>query len=316
MTSTSAAPAASALDQRAPTPVAMVNALNGTFGVHPGKRASHAKGFCAIGEFTPSTTAADIVDSPLFRETALSAQLRFSIGGGNPNVSDKSRTVRGMALRLQSTEQNYDLVLISEPAFFAATPASFVSFLQARVADPITQKPDSQKIAAHNAAYPDGTRQTALLAAHAAPSSYATTPYFSNNAFIFTNIKGLEQHARIIVKPVAGTLYLSEMEEQSFPDQFLEDEMVTRLGKSPVEFTIHAQLPAPGDSFSDPSTVWIGAGEIELGRLRVTQKTADNDCDSLVFLPATLPRGIKPSDDPILQSRAAAYAVSLARRNK
>jgi catalase len=294
----------------------MIDALNGTFGVHAGKRASHAKGFCAAGSFIPAKQATDFVDSPLFRQPELSATLRFSIGGGNPGVSDKSRSVRGMAVRLEGGGQTYDLVLISEPAFFAATPASFVSFLQARVADPVTKKPDPQKIAAHNAAYPDGTRQPALLAAHAAPTSYATTPYFSNNAFIFENSQGARQHARIVVKPGSGTHYLSEAEEASFPDQFLEEEIAGRLLHSSIEFTVCAQLPASEDSLVDPSTVWQGAGEIELGTLRVSRKVTDNGCEQLVFMPGTLPPGIALSDDPILRSRAAAYAVSLSRRSK
>src|SRR4051812_17615423 len=40
-----------------PGPEELVNALNGVFGAHAGKRASHAKGFCATGEFLPSAQA-------------------------------------------------------------------------------------------------------------------------------------------------------------------------------------------------------------------------------------------------------------------
>ncbi|MDT1862195.1 catalase, partial [Acinetobacter baumannii] len=47
------------------SPAALVDALNGTFGKH-GMRASHAKGFCAVGEFVPAKSAADIVHGPLF----------------------------------------------------------------------------------------------------------------------------------------------------------------------------------------------------------------------------------------------------------
>ena len=90
---TAAAPGAAA---PIPTPAALVDALNNTFGRHEGKRASHAKGFCAAGEFTPSPDAARIVHSPLFAQGPLPATLRFSVGGGNPNVSDKSRTVPGV----------------------------------------------------------------------------------------------------------------------------------------------------------------------------------------------------------------------------
>jgi catalase len=298
-----------------PTPSEMVDALNNTFGKHAQKRASHAKGFCAVGEFTPDAKAAAFADSPLFRQKSASAQVRFSIGGGNPGVSDKSRSVRGIGARLSGGGETYDLVLISEPAFFAATPESFVSFLAARVPDPATKKPDPAKVAAHNAAHPDGKIQPALLAAHAAPQSYATTPYFSNNAFIFTGSDKQQRHARIVVQPEAGTHYLTEEQEKSFPDQFLKDELTQRLAAGQVRFTITAQLPATGDSLRDPSQVWQGAGHVTLGTLTVSA-LADDACERLVYMPVTLPASIAPSDDPILQSRAAAYAESLARRSK
>jgi catalase len=295
------------------SPLALVDALNNTFGKHAGKRASHAKGFCATGEFTPSPEAAQLVDGPLFQAGALAATLRFSVGGGNPGVSDKSRSVRGMAMRVALGADIWDLLLVSEPVFFAATPESFVSFLAARVADPATKKPDPAKVAAHNAAFPDGTRQPALLASHGAPVSYAATPYFSNNAFTF-NAGGAVQTARIVVQPLAGTRYLTDHEEQAYPDTFLEQELALRLQAGPVEFDILAQLPADGDSLTDPSQPWAGAGTVKLGRLSVKAVAEAGACDGLVFMPVNLPAGIDLSDDPILLSRAAAYAVSLKRR--
>ncbi|MFZ4878394.1 catalase family peroxidase [Janthinobacterium sp. Mn2066] len=297
-----------------PSPAELVDALNNTFGKHPGKRASHAKGFCASGEFIPAESAAVLVDSPLFKAGRLTAIVRFSIGGGNPGVSDKSRSTRGLAIRLQGATEKYDLVLLSEPVFFAATPESFVSFLAARVADPVTKKPDPAKLAAHNAAFPDGMRQPALLASHAAPASYASTPYFSNNAFVFTNADGRQATARIVVEPAAGTRYLSADQERDLPDNFLQEELAARLANGPASFTVYAQLPAENDSLLDSSQPWQGAGRVALGELRVTALAGAELCDGLEFVPIILPRGIAPSDDPILASRAAAYAVSLARR--
>lgn len=298
----------------APSPSDLVNALNNTFGKHPGKRASHAKGFCVTGQFTPSMQAAGFANGPIFQDGPLEATARFSVGGGNPGVSDKSRSVRGLGVRIRHGAGHWDLVLLSEPVFFAATPPSFVSFLAARVADPETRKPNPDKIAAHNLKFPDGTRQPALLAAHAAPASYATTPYFSNNAFVFHSITGEAATARIIVTPAAGTQYLTAEQEQSFPDSFLEEELGARLARGPVDFEIVAQLPAPGDSLVDPSLPWEGAGHVSLGRLRISALATPSACDALVFVPVNLPAGVSPSDDPILLSRAAAYAVSQARR--
>lgn len=297
-----------------PGAVAMVDALNNTFGKHAGKRASHAKGFCAAGTFTPDVGAARFANSELFKTDTAAAVVRFSVGGGNPGVSDKSRTVRGMGLKLRGGGEHWDLVLVSEPVFFAATPQSFVSFLEARVADPVTKKPNPANVAAHNEKFPDGKLQPALLASHGAPSSYAQTPYFSNNAFVFHNADGEQVTARLVVEPVQGTKYLTEDEEASFPDNFLEAELSARLKVDEVRFVIYAQLPAPGDSLTDPSQLWRGEEKITLGTLLVDKVAPLDTCDNLVFSPFNLPASITPSADPILASRDKPYGISFERR--
>ena len=236
------------------------------------------------------------------------------MGGGNPGVSDKSRTVRGMGLKMTAGREHWDLVLVSEPVFFAATPESFVSFLEARVADPVTKKPNPANVAAHNDKFPDGKLQPALLASHSAPSSYAHTPYFSNNAFVFHNADGEKVTARLVVEPVQGTKYLTEEEEANFPDNFLEAELSVRLNVEEVKFVIYALLPAPGDSLTDPSQQWRGEEKMVLGTLRVDAIASVEVCDNLVFSPFNLPGSITPSADPILASRDKPYGISFERR--
>jgi catalase len=313
---TAAAALATDASAAPPNPVEMVDALNGTFGRHAGARASHAKGQCVVGQFEPSAELRRLSRSPLFDRPVLEAVGRLSVGGGNPGVSDKSRTVRGLALRIGDGTRTYDLVMVSEPVFFAATPESFVSFLQARVPDPATRKPDPEKIAAHNARYPEGKNQPALLAAHAAPASYASTPYFSNNAFKFVDRAGRGTWARLVMEPAAGTQYLDAAAEASLPDNFLIPELTQRLASAAVEFTLVAQQPGPQDSLVDSSRQWSGDGQapLPLGRLRITGLGDAARCDGVTFVPTLLPEGIEPSDDPILKARAAAYAVSFARR--
>lgn len=300
-----------------PTPDQLVDALNGTFGRHAGARGSHAKGRCAVGQFEPSEELRRLTPSKLFAKPSVEATVRVSIGGGNPKVSDKSRTVRGLSLRLADGGETWDLLMISEPVFFAATPESFVSFLQARVPDPATKKPDPQKVAAHNARFPDGKAQPALLAAHAAPASYATTPYFANHAFRFVDAGGHVRWARIVAEPAAGTHYLDSAAEASLPDEFLNAELQQRFAQGPVEFTLYALHPGANDSLVDPSQAWTGDGRhTRLGKLRISAFSDEPRCDAMIFVPTQLPKGIEPSDDPILKARAAAYAVSFGRRQQ
>ena len=292
-----------------------VDALNALFGKHAGARASHAKGFCAKGDFTPSPQARSISKAGLLAAKSVPATMRFSIGGGNPGAPDKSKSVRGMAIRLGEGNELYDLVLISEPVFFASTPASFVSFLQARMPDPASKKPDPAKIEAHNQHYPEGRLQPSLVAGHAAPFSYATTPYFSNHAFRFVAGNGHATWARVELRPVAGTRYLTAEEEKSLPDVLLEDEFKSRLGHAPVEFEILLQPNGAHDSLTDSAALWNSdKPKLSLGKLTVHQLSG-SACDQEVFVPTNLPHGIEASDDPILKIRAAAYAVSNGRRS-
>lgn len=299
-----------------PTPDELIDALNGVFGRHAGMRASHAHGFCAAGEFRPSPQLRQLSRAKLFKATSVPALIRLSIGGGNPKLSDKSRSVRGLAARLQGAGELYDLVMISEPVFFASTPEAFVSFLKARVPDPSTGKPDPERIKAHDRRFPSGRNQPGLLASHAAPASYATTPYFSNHAFRFISSGGQTSEARLLLQPAAGTAYLDSASEAQLPDRFLQAELQERLSRAPVVFTLLAQAPAPSDSLTDPSVPWAGAGTTPLGLLQITSLSPPEACDKTMFVPTVLPDGVEPSDDTLLRARAAAYGVSLVRRSK
>ncbi|MYM22646.1 catalase [Duganella sp. FT135W] len=299
------------------TPVsgaAFINALNNTFGRHPLARASHPKGVCASGKFTPAASLNKLLASPLFDGRALPALVRFSVGSGNPNISDSARVVRGIAFTLTGGRERYDLIMLSEPVFFAATTASFLSFMAARIADPATGKPDPAKVAEHNSRYPDGVKQPALIAAHPPTRSFLTTAYFSNNAFCFIDASGKVTTARIAAEPVLGVQYLSEAEEKDALKSYLSADLAQRLEAGPVQFTLYALLPADGDSLVDSTAEWIGAERIVMGTLEIQAMAAAESCDTHTFMPLNLPKGIEPSEDPILAARPGAYAVSVTRR--
>jgi len=73
-------------------------------------------------------------------------------------------------------------------------------------------------------------------------------------------------------------------------------------------------VPADSDRLGDPGMPWTGAVTVAVGQLRVTAPAAPSPCDGLVFVPVHLPPGISASAAPVLRSRAAAYAVTLKRR--
>ena len=66
-------------------PEDLVNALNGVFGAHAGKRAAHTKGICLKGNFTPTAEAPSLTKAPHFAgpvpvDSALLARRRQPCG--------------------------------------------------------------------------------------------------------------------------------------------------------------------------------------------------------------------------------------------
>src|SRR5208282_1189009 len=110
----------------------MIDAFEGTFGVHPGERRNHIKGTCAAGEFVGSTDTAALSRSALFSGKSIPVVARFSLGGGSPEVPDAAPAPRGMALELHLPGGALQhITMIDAPIFAAATPDSFRDLLVA-----------------------------------------------------------------------------------------------------------------------------------------------------------------------------------------
>lgn len=298
-----------------------INALNGVFGRHAKQRSSHAKGFCSAGAFTPSKEGSSFTNTSLFAGAKVPVTARFSTGGGNPKASDTKRAVRGIGLRFHlPNDEELDLVMTNAPAFFASTPAQFVEYLKVRTKDAKTGKKDKAKIKAWNAANPNVMTHINYMSKTPPPASYATAPYFSAHAFLFENSQKAENAARWSVEPVGGILGLTKDQEETFPKNFLKQEMAKRLSQGPALWDIFLQIGEEGDSLVDPTSLWpetrkkINVGRLELNRM--IEKEAADDCTGFVFDPNNLPSGISATDDPILAIRSAAYSVSLSRREE
>ena len=303
------------------SPEALVDALNAVGGKPQNVRVAHQKGVCAIGAFTAAPEAKAISKAALFNGENTPALIRFSIAGPNPKISDKAKGApRGLAISFDTKDGPTELVLISAPIFVAKSPAQFLGLLQSRAPDPATGKPDPEKVKAFNAANPEVTRQGAYLNGKPLPASYADASYFSVHTFFFTNAEGKRRAARWMIAPVGGGATLSDEEAKAKPDDFYIDELKARLPAKPAVFDFSLQFAGADDELANPTVAWPETREtLPVGRLTISA-AADgemlNKCVTNMFNPTLVPDGIEPSDDPILQIRAAAYAVSLSRRNQ
>lgn len=308
---------AAALSQET-TPAAQVDALEALFGKHPGARRSGAKGVCASGHFVGNAVGRTLSSASVFSGEKVPVVVRFSVGGGNPRASDKGKSVRGLSLWFKAANgEQWMMANVSAPVFFVARPDQLAPFLLARANDPVTGKPDAARLKAFNEANPETLRQAAYLAGAPVPASYAAARYWGVNAFQLTDAKGRHRFVRWEFVPTGGVEGLSEEQLRTLPDHFLVDELRQRVARGPVTFDFKLQLAEAGDNLTDPTQTWPDSRlTLPAGRLVIDQVEAGagGACENITFNPLVLPKGIRPSADPVLLARAPAYGVSLGRR--
>ena len=297
-------------------PEDLVNALNGVFGAHAGKRAAHTKGICLKGNFAPTAEAPSLTKAPHFAGP-VPVVARFSLGGGNPAASDAQKdNVRGLAIHFDLGKGNTtDLLGISAPMFVAKTPEQFVDLLKAVAPGP-DGKQDADKITAYFKANPNSTHQAAWLNGRPIPASYATADYYGVHAFTLTNAKGDKHVIKWKFVPVKSEPGLTDDEAKGKGDDFYAGELKDRLAKGPAQFDLYAILGEPGDPEDDPTTDWPeGRKAVKMGTLSISAEESDATCDAGIFDPNNLADGVEaPKNDKILPMRSLDYAVSFGRR--
>jgi catalase len=102
------------------------------------------------------------------------------------------------------------------------------------------------------------------------PASFATYSYFGNNCFIFVNARGERHATRYQILPLAGEQHLDPAVAAAREQDFLCDELRSRLARAPVEFRLQVQIANPTDPTSDATLVWPDDRKSVLGTIRLT----------------------------------------------
>jgi catalase len=295
----------------------LVDAMNKVFGVHPGFRANHAKGIVVEGSFKASPEAAGLSRAVLFNGSSIPATVRFSDSTGIPNIPDGSADANphGMAIKFHLPDGSETDVVINSLKFFpVATGEDFRDLLLALAASP----PDASKPTKFEQFAASHPSVPAAFATVGTPDSFADEEYYGVDAFIFVNKAGERQAVRYQMMP-ERVVHLAVADAAEQPPNFLMDELPERLKRGPVTFHLRAQLAAAGDFTKDPTIPWPNDRKaVELGVLTIN-KAVPNSAEvekKLLFLPGQLTDGIEQSDDPLIDIRDGAYALSFARRNQ
>jgi len=297
----------------------MIDAFEGTFGVHPGQRRNHIKGTCAAGAFVGTPDAAALSRSALFSGKAIPVVARFSLGGGSPEVPDAAPAPRGMALEFHLPGGALQhITMIDVPIFGATSPASFRDAILAAKPDPKTGQPDPEKLKAYAAAHPDAMALTTLASHHTPTANYHQTTFFSIHTFKFLDAKGTEHLVKWRFVPRDGTKEMTAAEMKAAPHDFLEKNLIERTRKAPAVWDMIVYVGEPGDPQDNPTLAWPETRKhFTAGTLTITQATPQQKgmaCEPINFDPLIMADGIAATNDPILLFRSPAYAVSFGKR--
>ncbi len=243
--------------------------------------------------------------------------VRFSNSTGLPLVpdNDPNANPRGLAVRFNLAEHIHtDIVSHSTDGFPTRTGDEFLEFLRALASSDLSNIPASPFgafLASHPAAL------AFVQTPKPAPSSFGRETYFGVTAMEFTNAEGVGRFGRYRIVPEAGNDHLDDEATKAKGADYLIEEIGQRVAAGPVAFKLLVQLADAGDVVDDATIHWPESREVvELGRIELTALVADNAAEQqqIIFDPIPRVEGIAPSDDPLLELRAAIYLISGRRR--
>lgn len=295
----------------------LIEQFDGMFGLHPGFRPAHAKGTLLKGTFTPTAEAGALSRAPHFTRPSTPVTVRFSNSTGVPIIPDNNPNAnpRGLAVRFFLAERVHtDIVSHSTDGFPTRTGREFLEMLRAAsTSDPANGSPTAIEkfLGAHPAAL------AFVQTPKPTPVSFAKEQYFGVTAMKFINASGVSRYGRYRIVPEAGVEHLSDAEAAQRGADFLFQEIGERVGNGPVRFRVKVQLANEGDAVDDATVHWPDNRTVQdLGTIALTETVAEDRDEQkhIIFDPIPRVDGIEPSNDPLLELRAAAYLISGRRR--
>jgi catalase len=151
------------------------------------------------------------------------------------------------------------------------------------------------------------------------PSSFGKEIYYGVTAMRFTNKDGVSRYGRYRIIPDAAVEHLGPEVTQGKDPNFLFDELNQRIASGPISFQLFAQVASETDEVNDATVHWPEDRPLtRLGQIVLTAPVSDNDQEQkkIIFDPIPRVDGIEPSDDPLLELRAAIYLISGRRRRQ
>jgi catalase len=307
-----------------------LEAMDELNGVFPGVRPAHARGTICTGTFVALERAPGITRAAQFSGERIRALVRFSNAAADPGVPDYAPDVRGMAVRLFPPDtaaaakdpaqraNPIDIVAVTMPCFFVNYPADFIEFTRCFKSGGPDKLPKIRWPRLLRFIISHRESSKALRAAYKPkpPRSYAHCRYNALHAYEWINHPGEQQYVRYSWLPEQGELNLSKEEAATRPPDYLQKDLLDRLGRTPARpfrMQLAVEFADEKDRVDWPAVPWDGE-LVTVGELEVTGLYEADGQEPLVFDPTRTTPGIDLSDDRILRFRRGVYELSAERR--
>jgi catalase len=300
------------------SPALMINTLEQNNGSHPGFRRIHAKGVGVSGYFESNGRGAALSKASVFLPGRVPIIGRFSLSPGQPYAPDSPRAARGMAILFKLPDgEEWRTAMLNIPVFIVNTPEGFYDFLLASASYPATDAPDPARMQAFLAKHPESAKARQSIRSYPVSSGFANSTYNSLNAFRFINAKGAVVPVRWSMVPAQPFEPISTAVPGQADKNYLFDALIASIHNSPLQWHLVITVGQPGDPTNDATLPWPPDREqVDAGTLTIDHVESDDTSPArdINFDPLVLPNGIAASDDPLLNTRSAAYSVSFTRR--
>jgi catalase len=288
------------------------------------ERQPHAKGGGAFGRFEVLADLSQYTKAAVFQPaTTTEALIRFSTVAGERGSPDTWRDPRGFALKLYTSEGNYDMVGNNTPVFFLRDPMKFQHFIrsQKRRADSDLRDNDMQWD--FWTLSPESAHQvTWLMGDRGIPKSWRHMNGYSSHTYMWVNANAERFWVKYHFKTDQGIDFLTQKDADRIAgedgDYHRRDLFeAIRRGDYP-SWTLRVQIMPFQEARTyrlnpfDLTKVWPHGDYPlhEVGRLTLDRNPTDfhSEIEQAAFEPNNLVPGIGVSPDKMLLARVFAYA--------
>ncbi|KAK0384271.1 hypothetical protein NLU13_8359 [Sarocladium strictum] len=290
------------------------------------ERMVHPCGSGAFGYFECTDDVAELTKADFLSSVGekTPAFVRFSTVTLGREFPDEARNPRGFAIKLYTTEGNYDIVGLNFPVFFCRDPIQGPDVIRSQARNPSNFLLDHDALFDLLANTPEANHAGLMFFSdHGTPQGWRFNHGYGCHTFKWVNKEGKFVYIKYHFIAKHGQKQFTDGEAMAMcgedPDYSKRDLWEAIERGEEIEWTAHVQVMEPNKA--DPDSLRFDPFDVtkvwprkqfpmrQFGRL-VLNKNPENfhrDVEQAAFSPGSMVPGIEDSPDPLLQFRMFFY---------